>query len=100
MTLPVMFSDLPRNAQLALTIYDAVGPSKIQPVGGTTISLFGKHGVFRQVRYCFISCIYCRRGGLIMFLKGMLFIHLGLPTKFQMNIIHCYLYTAGVAQSV
>jgi hypothetical protein len=53
-TLPVMFSDLPRNAQLALTIYDAVGPSKIQPVGGTTISLFGKHGVFRQVLYCFI----------------------------------------------
>jgi Phosphoinositide 3-kinase C2. len=48
-----MFSDLPRNAQLALTIYDAVGPSKIQPVGGTTISLFGKHGVFRQV--CFTS---------------------------------------------
>lgn len=52
-TLPVMFSDLPRNAQLALTIYDTVGPSKIQPVGGTTISLFGKHGVFRQV--CFLS---------------------------------------------
>jgi phosphatidylinositol 3-kinase len=55
-TLPVMFSDLPRNAQLALTIYDAVGPSEIQPVGGTTISLFGKHGVFRQVLYCFTSC--------------------------------------------
>lgn len=52
-TLPVMFSDLPRNAQLALTIYDTVGPAKIQPVGGTTISLFGKHGVFRQV--CFSS---------------------------------------------
>lgn len=52
-TLPVMFSDLPRNAQLALTIYDTVGPSKIQPVGGTTISLYGKHGVFRQV--CFTS---------------------------------------------
>ncbi|XP_063232536.1 phosphatidylinositol 3-kinase catalytic subunit type 3 [Bacillus rossius redtenbacheri] len=47
-TLPVMFSDLPRNAQLALTIYDCVGPSQMQPVGGTTISLFGKHGVFRQ----------------------------------------------------
>lgn len=46
-----MFSDLPRNAQLALTIYDTVGPSKIQPVGGTTISLFGKHGVFRQVSF-------------------------------------------------
>ena len=48
-TLPVMFSDLPRNAQLAFTVYDTLGPSKIQPVGGSTISLFGKHGVFRQV---------------------------------------------------
>ncbi|GLG95013.1 Serine/threonine-protein kinase Tor [Gryllus bimaculatus] len=47
-TLPVMFCDLPRNAQLALTIYDCVGPSQMHPVGGTTISLFGKHGVFRQ----------------------------------------------------
>ncbi|XP_066993314.2 phosphatidylinositol 3-kinase catalytic subunit type 3 isoform X2 [Anabrus simplex] len=47
-TLPVMFCDLPRNAQLALTVYDCVGPSKMQPIGGTTISLFGKHGVFRQ----------------------------------------------------
>nr|CAD7401153.1 unnamed protein product [Timema poppensis] len=47
-TLPVMFSDLPRNAQLALTVYDCLGPSQMQPIGGTTISLFGKHGVFRQ----------------------------------------------------
>lgn len=47
-TLPVMFSDLPRNAQLAVTVYDTIGPSQIQPVGGTTISLFGKHGMFRQ----------------------------------------------------
>lgn len=47
-TLPVMFSDLPRNAQLGLTIYDCMGPSQIMTVGGTTISLFGKHGVFRQ----------------------------------------------------
>ncbi|XP_046401340.1 phosphatidylinositol 3-kinase catalytic subunit type 3 [Ischnura elegans] len=47
-TLPVMFSDLPRNAQLCLTVYDCMGPSQIMTVGGTTISLFGKHGVFRQ----------------------------------------------------
>ncbi|KAJ9577732.1 hypothetical protein L9F63_005725, partial [Diploptera punctata] len=47
-TLPVMFSDLPRNAQLTFTVYDTLGPSKIQPVGGSTISLFGKRGVFRQ----------------------------------------------------
>lgn len=46
--LPVLFSDLPRDAQLALTIYDCVGAGKTRPIGGTTISLFGKHGVMRQ----------------------------------------------------
>lgn len=48
-TLPVQFSDLPRTAQLALTVYDCVGPNKMAPVGGTTISLFSKYGVFKQV---------------------------------------------------
>lgn len=47
-TLPVQFNDAPRSAQLALTIYDCVGPNKLTPVGGTTISLFSKHGLFRQ----------------------------------------------------
>lgn len=47
-TLPIQFSDLPRNAQLTFTIYDCGGPDKLIPVGGTTISLFSKHGVFRQ----------------------------------------------------
>ncbi|CAK1581330.1 unnamed protein product [Parnassius mnemosyne] len=47
-TLPVFFSDLPRNAILALTIYDCAGPGKVMIVGGTTISLFGKHGMLRQ----------------------------------------------------
>ncbi|KAL0278800.1 UNVERIFIED_CONTAM: hypothetical protein PYX00_000504 [Menopon gallinae] len=47
-TLPVLFSDLPRNAQLALTVYDCTGSSETQAVGGTTVSLFGKYGVFRQ----------------------------------------------------
>ncbi|XP_068908914.1 phosphatidylinositol 3-kinase catalytic subunit type 3 isoform X2 [Tenebrio molitor] len=48
LTLPVQFNDLPRTAQLALTIYDCTGPNKLWPVGGTTISLFSKHGLFRQ----------------------------------------------------
>lgn len=48
-TLPVFFSDLPRNAILAMTIYDCAGPGKVMIVGGTTISLFGKHGMLRQV---------------------------------------------------
>lgn len=47
-TFPVQFNDLPRTAQLAITIYDCVGPNKLTPVGGTTISLFSKHGVFRE----------------------------------------------------
>lgn len=48
LTLPIMYSDLPRNAILAITIYDCNGPSTMRPVGGTSITLFGKHNVFRQ----------------------------------------------------
>nr|CAH7728751.1 unnamed protein product [Callosobruchus chinensis] len=48
LTLPVQFNDLPRTAQLALTIYDCYGPNRLGPVGGTTISLFSKYGLFRQ----------------------------------------------------
>lgn len=47
-TLPIQFSDLPRNALLTLTVYDCAGPIDMSAVGGTSISLFGKHGVFRQ----------------------------------------------------
>lgn len=47
-TLPIQFSDLPRNALLALTVYDCAGPIAMSAVGGTSIPLFGKHGVFRQ----------------------------------------------------
>ena len=44
LTLPINYSDLPRNALLAFTIWDIYGPNRAVPVGGTTISLFGKHG--------------------------------------------------------
>lgn len=47
-TLPIHYSDIPRTAILALTILDCAGPGKTTIVGGTTISLFGKNGVFRQ----------------------------------------------------
>ncbi|XP_067630507.1 phosphatidylinositol 3-kinase catalytic subunit type 3 [Eurosta solidaginis] len=47
-TLPLQFSDLPRTAMLALTILDCAGPGKTTVVGGTSISLFGKNGLFRQ----------------------------------------------------
>ncbi|KAG7203552.1 hypothetical protein KM043_013600 [Ampulex compressa] len=46
--LPISYSDLPRDAQLCISLYDCAGPGRQLPVGGTTISLFGKHGVFRQ----------------------------------------------------
>lgn len=48
-TLPIAYSDLPRDAVLAMTILDCAGPGRLMVVGGTTISLFGKHGMFRQV---------------------------------------------------
>lgn len=46
--LPVKYSDLPRNAMLALTVWDLYGTNKSVPVGGTVINLFGKRGTFRQ----------------------------------------------------
>ncbi|XP_076350143.1 phosphatidylinositol 3-kinase 59F isoform X2 [Tachypleus tridentatus] len=48
LALPVKFSDLPRDALLACTVWDVYGPRKAVPVGGTTVSLFGKHGALRQ----------------------------------------------------
>ncbi|KAK3601062.1 hypothetical protein CHS0354_029288 [Potamilus streckersoni] len=48
LTLPVKYSDLPRNAVLGLTIWDIYGTNKALPVGSTTITLFGKHSTFRQ----------------------------------------------------
>ncbi|CAJ0958195.1 unnamed protein product [Ranitomeya imitator] len=45
--LPVKYADLPRSAQVALTIWDVYGPGKAVPVGGTTVSLFGKYGFLK-----------------------------------------------------
>ena len=58
-TLPIHYKDLPRDAivsnitsfiitsyislQLTFTIYDIYGPRKAVPVGGTVVSVFGKH---------------------------------------------------------
>lgn len=47
-TLPFSFCDLPRDAVLAFTIYDCIGPGKLAIIGGTVISVFGKHGIFRE----------------------------------------------------
>lgn len=52
--LPHQFNDLPRTAMLAITILDCAGAGKTTIIGGTTISLFGKNGMFRQVRSIFL----------------------------------------------
>ncbi|XP_075166351.1 phosphatidylinositol 3-kinase 59F [Haematobia irritans] len=50
-TLPLQFSDLPRTAMLVLTILDCAGAGQTTVIGGTSISLFGKNGMFRQGMY-------------------------------------------------
>ncbi|XP_061389541.1 phosphatidylinositol 3-kinase catalytic subunit type 3 [Musca vetustissima] len=50
-TLPLQFSDLPRTAMLVLTILDCAGAGQTSVIGGTSISLFGKNGMFRQGMY-------------------------------------------------
>jgi phosphatidylinositol 3-kinase len=47
--LPLKYSDLPRNANLCLEVYDCRGPGNRCCVGATTLNLFGKKtGEFRQ----------------------------------------------------
>ena len=46
------YSDLPRNAQLALTIWDIYSANGAIPVGGTTITLFGKYGLVTKKYFC------------------------------------------------
>jgi len=61
LTLPLKYSDLPRNAQLAFTIWDIYGPSQTTPVGGTTISVFGKQGWAECcLSYNIISTVFYR----------------------------------------
>ncbi len=49
LTLPVKYSDLPRDANLCLEVYDCQGPGGRHCVGATTLNLFGRRtGEFRQ----------------------------------------------------
>ncbi|CAG5116986.1 unnamed protein product [Candidula unifasciata] len=48
LTLPIKFSDLPRDTVLAFTIWDYYGIEGKVPIGGTTISVFGKRGTLRK----------------------------------------------------
>ncbi|KAF9571953.1 Phosphatidylinositol (PI) 3-kinase [Mortierella alpina] len=44
-TLPIKYRDLPLNAQLAFTIWDASSPRKVEAVGGSTLKLFGNFNI-------------------------------------------------------
>jgi phosphatidylinositol 3-kinase len=46
--LPILVKDIPRTANLALTVYDILGPGKAEPVGGSTVSLFGKRSCLHK----------------------------------------------------
>lgn len=47
LTLPVKLNELPRNSLLALTVWDVYGCTNAHAVGGTVVSIFGKHGKLR-----------------------------------------------------
>lgn len=45
LTMPLKVSDLPRNAQLAITVWDIESPQRGDvPVCGATLSMFDKYG--------------------------------------------------------
>ncbi|KAF3088108.1 Phosphatidylinositol (PI) 3-kinase [Orbilia oligospora] len=50
LTLPVRYCDIPRSAQLAITIWDLGGPDKEMPYGGTTVRLFDADGTLKKGR--------------------------------------------------
>ncbi|KAF9209146.1 Phosphatidylinositol (PI) 3-kinase [Haplosporangium sp. Z 27] len=43
--LPIKYKDLPLDAQLAFTIWDAASPRKVVAIGGSTLRLFGSFNI-------------------------------------------------------
>ncbi|GJJ71006.1 phosphatidylinositol 3-kinase [Entomortierella parvispora] len=43
--LPIKYRDLPLNAQLTFTVWDAASPRKVEPIGGSTMKLFGPFNI-------------------------------------------------------
>ncbi|KAG0371238.1 Phosphatidylinositol (PI) 3-kinase [Gamsiella multidivaricata] len=43
--LPIKYRDLPLNAQLAFTVWDAASPRKVVAIGGSTLRLFGPFNI-------------------------------------------------------
>ncbi|XP_005106443.1 phosphatidylinositol 3-kinase catalytic subunit type 3 [Aplysia californica] len=48
LSLPIKFSDLPRDALLAFTVWDYYGTEGMIPIGATTVPVFGKRGTLRK----------------------------------------------------
>ncbi|KAG0301860.1 Phosphatidylinositol (PI) 3-kinase [Dissophora globulifera] len=44
-SLPIKYRDLPLNAQLVFTVWDAASPRKVVAVGGSTLRLFGPFNI-------------------------------------------------------
>ena len=80
---PVSYSDLPRNSLLVLTIWDIYGPRKVIPVGGTTVSVFGKHGWVYTFHIMRAKCLSKRRN---FFATMSMKIGLCLCTNFSWNV--------------
>ncbi|KJE91037.1 phosphoinositide-3-kinase [Capsaspora owczarzaki ATCC 30864] len=51
LTLPIAYRDLPRDSVLAITVWDIFAPRRIIPIGGSTISLFGRNGTLRKANH-------------------------------------------------
>ncbi|KRY20820.1 Phosphatidylinositol 3-kinase catalytic subunit type 3 [Trichinella patagoniensis] len=50
-TLPIKYSELSRDAQLAFTVVDVHSNMKRHVIGGTSITLFSKRGILRRRQY-------------------------------------------------
>ena len=51
LTFPLKYSDLPRQAILALSIHEILSPTQVRIIGSTTISLFDPDGSYRRGMY-------------------------------------------------
>ncbi|KAF9429015.1 Phosphatidylinositol (PI) 3-kinase [Entomortierella beljakovae] len=47
--LPIKYKDLPLNAQLAFTVWDAASPRKVVAIGGSTLKLFGSYKADHEI---------------------------------------------------
>ncbi|KAJ3094840.1 Phosphatidylinositol (PI) 3-kinase [Phlyctochytrium planicorne] len=48
---PIKYRDLPRNCVISFTVWDAYGPRRAIPIGGTTVEVFGGAGTLRKGKH-------------------------------------------------